>query len=51
MKDLYIKVFFLEDNLEINFNDKLSLISNFKISLHDNFDELYIPPKDTYPNQ
>ncbi len=42
---------FLEDNLEINFTERFSLISNFKFSLFDNFDELYIPPKDTYPNQ
>jgi len=41
----------LEDDLEIFFNENIFFIANFKYSIIDNFDELYIPPRDTYPNQ
>ena len=41
----------LENDLEIILRDNLLLLSNFKISLNDNFDELIYPPVDTYPNQ
>lgn len=41
----------LEDNLEIIFSENIIFLSNFKYSLFDNFDELYIPPLNTYPNQ
>ncbi len=33
------------------FNDHLSWTSNLKYAFLQNFDELYIPPVDTYPNQ
>ena len=42
---------FLEDNIEIIFSKNLFFLGNFKISLYDNFDNLYLPPIDTYPNQ
>lgn len=41
----------LEDNLEVIFSDNFFVTSNFKYSLSDNFDGLYIPPVDVYPNQ
>lgn len=41
----------LEDDLEIVFKENLIFLANFKYSLSDNFDLLYIPPRDTYPNQ
>ncbi len=42
---------FLENDLEIILRDNLIFLANLKYSLIDNFDELYIPPIDTYPNQ
>lgn len=41
----------LENDLEIIFRKNLIFLSNIKYSILDNFDELYIPPVDTYPNQ
>ncbi len=41
----------LEGNSEIAFSEKLILSSNLKYSLSDNFDGLYLPPVDTYPEQ
>lgn len=41
----------LEGNSEVVFSEKLILSSNLKYSLSDNFDGLYIPPVDTYPEQ
>lgn len=41
----------LENNTKILFNEKLSLISNVKYSLVDDFEELNIPPIDTFPHQ
>ncbi len=41
----------IEDNLEIIFSNNIILIGNFKYSLYDNFDDLYIDPLNTYPNQ
>ena len=41
----------LENDLEIIFRKNLIFLSNIKYSIFDNFDELYIPPVDTYPNQ
>ena len=41
----------LEDDVEIFFNESLFIIGNFKYSIIDNFDNLYIPPLDVYPNQ
>ncbi len=43
--------FLLENDLEIVFKENLIFLANFKYSLVDNFDELNIPPKDTYPAQ
>jgi len=42
---------FLEDDLEIILRENLIFLANFKYSLFDNFDELIIPPRDTYPAQ
>ena len=41
----------LEDNLEIIFKENLIFLGNIKHSIIDNFDKLYIPARDTYPNQ
>ena len=41
----------LEDNFEVIFSEDLYFISNFKSSLIDNFDGLFVPPVDVYPNQ
>ncbi len=41
----------LENNSEVLFSDNLTLSTNLKYSLVDNFDDLIIPPVDTYPNQ
>ena len=48
---LYHGGIFLEDNLEIVFSESFFLLGNFKYSLFDNFDNLTIPPVDTYPEQ
>tara|TARA_Y100000992_G_scaffold148494_1_gene98964 strand:+ start:12739 stop:14706 length:1968 start_codon:yes stop_codon:yes gene_type:complete len=47
----YHGAFLIENDLEVLFRDNIVLISNFKYSLFDNFDELDIPPLNTYPNQ
>ena len=41
----------LEYNFESVFKENLILLSNLKYSLYDNFDRLYIPPVNTFPNQ
>lgn len=41
----------LENNSEYIIRDNLFFTSNIKYSLYDNFDDLTIPPKDTYPEQ
>lgn len=41
----------LENNSEYIIKDNLFFTSNIKYSLYDNFDDLTIPPKDTYPEQ
>lgn len=41
----------LEDDLEIILKENIYLISNFKSSVIDDFDGLYVPPVDVYPNQ
>ena len=41
----------LSNDLEINFKENISIKANFKYSLYDDFDGLFIPPVDTYPNQ
>ncbi len=40
-----------ELNTQYIFNDNFFWSSNFKYALWQNFDDLYIPPEDTYPNQ
>jgi hypothetical protein len=40
-----------ENDTEYLFKDNLIFSSNLKISLWDNFQDLTIPPRDTYPNQ
>lgn len=41
----------VENDLEYIFKDNLFFSSNLKYSIWDNFDDLIIPPKDTYPEQ
>ena len=41
----------LENNSEYIIRDNLFFTSNIKYSLYDNFDDLTIPPRDTYPEQ
>lgn len=41
----------LENDTEIVFTENLFFSGNLKLSLIDNFDDLTIPPRDTYPNQ
>lgn len=41
----------LENNNEYIFRDNFFFSSNLKYSIYDNFDELFIPPRDTYPAQ
>ena len=42
---------FLEYDNEYIFSDNFFFSGNLKLSLYDNFDDLTIPPVDTYPNQ
>lgn len=42
---------FAENNFTIVVDEDFYLLSNLKYSLIDNFDNLYIPPLDTYPAQ
>ena len=42
---------FLEHDAEIILSENLFITTNLKYSLYDNFDDLFIPPVDTYPNQ
>lgn len=41
----------LEDNMEIIFKENIIFLANLKYSIVDNFDELYVPARDTFPNQ
>ena len=41
----------LENNSEYIFSDSFFFSSNLKYSIIDNFDDLTIPPENTYPNQ
>mgnify|MGYP001214111426 CR=1 FL=1 len=41
----------LENNSEVILRDNLFFTTNLKYSLADNFDDLTIPPRDTYPAQ
>ena len=43
--------FLLENDSEYIINDNFFFTSNLKLSIDDNFDDLIIPPKDTYPAQ
>ena len=47
----YYGALLIENDIEAVLSENLILISNLKYSLINNFDELYIPPLDTYPNQ
>ena len=40
----------LENDTEIIFTERLQILANLKYSLYDNFQGLYLPPVDTYPN-
>ena len=41
----------LENDFEYLFKDNLIFSSNLKYSIWDNFEDLTIPPRDTYPAQ
>lgn len=41
----------LENNSEYIISDNFFFTSNLKYSLYDNFDDLYLPPEDTFPAQ
>lgn len=41
----------LENDTELIFSENLIFLSNIKYPIFSNFDRLYIPPVDTYPNQ
>ena len=41
----------LEGNAQYVFSDNFFWTTNLKYALWDNFEDLYIPPEDTYPNQ
>lgn len=41
----------LDYNFDVAFQENLLLSSTLKYSISDNFDGLYLPPRDTYPNQ
>ena len=48
----FLKVAFMAElNTQYIFNDNLFWTTNLKYALWQNFDDLYIPPVDTYPNQ
>ncbi len=48
----FLKVAFLAElNTQYIFTDNLFWSTNLKYALWQNFDDLYIPPVDTYPNQ
>ena len=48
----FLKVAFMaEFNTQYNFKENLFWSSNLKYALWQNFDDLYIPPVSTYPNQ
>ena len=50
-ESFYFGGLILENNTQIYFSESTYIDSNLKYSLYDNFDELFIPPLDTYPNQ
>jgi hypothetical protein len=50
-EDFFKLAVLLENNNEYIIQDNLFFSSNLKYSIYDNFDELYIPPKDVYPEQ
>ena len=39
----------LENNSSVQFSENFQLVSNLKYSIYDEFDELVIPSKDSYP--
>jgi len=41
----------LNNDLEVAFKENIIFLANFKSSLYDDFDKLYIPPVNIYPNQ
>ena len=47
----YFGSILLENDTEIIFTERLQILANLKYSLYDNFQGLYLPPVDTYPNQ
>jgi len=50
-EDFIKTAFMAELNTQYNFENKLFWSTNLKYALWQNFDDLYIPPVDTYPNQ
>tara|TARA_B100000676_G_scaffold299016_1_gene342743 strand:- start:56 stop:1999 length:1944 start_codon:yes stop_codon:yes gene_type:complete len=48
----FLKVAFMAElNTQYNFKNKIFWSTNLKYALWQNFDDLYIPPVNTYPNQ
>lgn len=47
----YFGGLFIENNTQVILNDSFHITGNFKLSIYDNFSELYIPPVNTYPAQ
>ncbi len=50
-EDFFKIALMAELNTQYNFSDNFSWSTNLKYALWQNFDDLYIPPVDTYPNQ
>ncbi len=50
-EDFLKTAFMAELNTQYNFSNKLFWTTNLKYALWQNFDDLYLPPVNTYPNQ
>ena len=50
-EDFFKGALLIENNSEYIFNDAFIFSSNIKYSLADNFDDLTLPPKNTFPEQ
>ena len=50
-EDFFKGALLIENNSEYIFNESLFFSTNIKYSIADNFDDLTLPPEDTYPEQ
>ena len=50
-EDFFKGALLIENNSEYIFSESLFFSTNIKYSIVDNFDDLILPPKDTYPEQ